>query len=184
MIKLSQLKLEEKTIKAMIYIDEKNNIATAYGDFDEVKRRQYGEVICIYHPNKEDKTWLLEKIQEQTNIKDGEIKSELGTELVYELLKRLTDVPIDLDITRDRDMIEEIINNPSDILLVIKDELDMICNSLFIRFYNKLVEFSKYPDTLAQGMVQLSNSKKPYEEELENIKQLKIISEELLESLE
>lgn len=149
-MKLNKLKRVEREVKAICYIDEKNNVMTAYDRFEELKEK-YEDSIIVYQPDSNQQKTIYELLSENAKVEGDRFNSELSVENSYTLLKELTDVELST-LEDDREVIQDIIENPSLLLLQVNDELNAICNHLFRKMYNYLLELDKYPNEIKENV--------------------------------
>lgn len=149
-MKLNKLKRNEREIKAICYIDEKNNVMTSYDRFEELKER-YEDSILVYQPNSEQQKAIYSLLSESAKVEGDQFNSELSVENSYTLLKELTDVELS-SLEEDKEVIKDVIENPSLLLLQVNDELNAICNHLFRKMFNYLLELDKYPSEIKESV--------------------------------
>lgn len=152
-MKFSGFSKKEK-IKALIYIDDKNNVATCYRNFDFIKEK-HNEVIEVYYPDMAQRKMIIELLNGSLNSDKKELSAGIEDIAVFDLIGELTNIKLDLDKDKDKELINNILKDPSDVLLAVKDEIEVIVNSLFRRLYNAFLEFSKNPKELRDNMLEI-----------------------------
>jgi hypothetical protein len=133
-------------------------------NFLDLKRKEIRRVIetedkehpiLIYNPTKEQKKLiidlLLSNISKEDLDNEKTVKPNInGYDIILTLLPELTNVDLSLDVNdpEHKELIENIINDPSDELLDIRDEINKIVNRQFIRYYEYLKELTNMPEEL------------------------------------
>ena len=135
MASLKSLKMrndeKERQIKCLIVEDYKTGDIVKYYDPKEFKNivEQTDEMFLtkVYTPTQEEKDHLFKSLQEEIIVSDGMVEVKITeADIVMGLFKKFTDLEIDLN---DKELIEEVMKNPSELFVAIKIEMDKILMS-------------------------------------------------------
>lgn len=110
----------------------------------EKVRKRIGD-IEIYNITKENEKDVTDIIIQSLDEKTGMVKVDPSIVLV-KLIPILTNIYLDLDTEKDEEMIKEIIADPSDVLLEVVDELNIIIKAhtdKLIKRVNEIATLSK-----------------------------------------
>ena len=113
-------------------------------DFSKLKRskirKTYENGIEIYNPTNEQKKEILELISNSGNENDLLIQ---GKDIIVTLVPMLTNVYID---TENEELIDDILNDPSEIFEDIIDEISVIVNKIVGRAIKRIDTISELPE--------------------------------------
>lgn len=115
-----------------------------------IKTNDPDHPVEIYNPTPEQRDKILKLLIKATKIQEenGIYKVVTGLteeDIILVMLEELTNIHLDLDKIKDRDKILSIINDPSDLLLQVKYELDKILaeiSSLYLKMLKNTIELS------------------------------------------
>lgn len=141
MVKLSTLK--QTKIRCLVVEDSKGKIKKIT-DRDKIKKTlDLGNknVIEVYNPTQEQKLNIIKMLEEQ-QVED---KIVVEGELIVGLIKELTNIEIDLD---DMDLVQEIINNPNNMLEEVSSEINQILYHLISMQFKNISAIAELPTEL------------------------------------
>ena len=177
---------EEKEIKSIVYIDGKNNTNVEYVNFDNIKNN-FKEFIIVYKPNKKQREIIREYLAKYMGS-SKESLSELANnnEFIFILFKELTDLFSDkFDIKTNKEDMEtwkSIMNNPSDLFLVVNQEIDQISNEILITYIKNIQELNRFPKEIRKdivtNMVEIQKQNKLKQEETKLRKERDLVKKE------
>lgn len=148
---------EEKEIKSIVYIDGKNNINVEYVNFDNIKNN-FKDFVVVYKPNKKQREIVREYLAKYMGLsKENLSKLANNNEFIFILFKELTDLFSDkFDIKTNKEDMEtwkSIMNNPSDLFLVVNQEIDQISNEILITYIKNIQELNRFPKEIRKDIV-------------------------------
>ncbi|MDU4051085.1 MAG: hypothetical protein E7H33_09235 [Clostridium perfringens] len=148
---------EEKEIKSIVYIDGKNNINVEYVNFDNIKNN-FKDFVVVYKPNKKQREIIREYLAKYMgSSKENLSKLANNNEFIFILFKELTDLFSDkFDIKTNKEDMEtwkSIMNNPSDLFLVVNQEIDQISNEILITYIKNIQELNRFPKEIRKDIV-------------------------------
>ncbi|MBS4894072.1 MAG: hypothetical protein KHZ90_09915 [Veillonella parvula] len=148
---------EEKEIKSIVYIDGKNNINVEYVNFDNIKNN-FKDFVVVYKPNKKQREIVREYLAKYMgSSKENLSKLANNNEFIFILFKELTDLFSDkFDIKTNKEDMEtwkSIMNNPSDLFLVVNQEIDQISNEILITYIKNIQELNRFPKEIRKDIV-------------------------------
>lgn len=148
---------EEKEIKSIVYIDGKNNINVEYVNFDNIKNN-FKDFVVVYKPNKKQREIVREYLAKYMgSSKENLSKLASNNEFIFILFKELTDLFSDkFDIKTNKEDMEtwkSIMNNPSDLFLVVNQEIDQISNEILITYIKNIQELNRFPKEIRKDIV-------------------------------
>lgn len=141
MVKLSTLK--QTKIRCLVVEDSKGKIKKIT-DRDKIKKTlDLGNknVIEVYNPTQEQKLNIIKMLEEQ-QVED---KIVVEGELIAGLIKELTNIEIDLD---DMDLVQEIVNNPNNMLEEVSSEINQILYHLISMQFKNISAIAELPTEL------------------------------------
>ena len=114
-------------------------------DFKNLKRveiyKSY-DGVNVYNPNDEQKIQIIELFQ--NSIKDEEDDVEINDQdVMLKLIPMLTNIEIDFE---DNDLIQEVINDPSDLLLDVIQDINDIVEVVVTRTVKTLNKLAELPE--------------------------------------
>jgi tRNA(Ile)-lysidine synthase TilS/MesJ len=149
-------------------------------NFSDLKRKEVRRVIetgdkehpiFIYNPNSQQKEYIISLMTKGVNEETKKINID-GKTVMIELIPMLTNISLNLDVEKDKDLIEEIILDPSDMLLEVQDEISDIVDSILNRGIKNLNELSKLPEDVREEVLKQFNKKEKVSEEDKQIIEL------------
>lgn len=141
MVKLSTLK--QTKIRCLVVEDSKGKIKKIT-DRDKIKKTlDLGNknIIEVYNPTQEQKLNIIKMLEEQ----QAEDKIVVEGELIVGLIKELTNIEIDLD---DMDLVQEIVNNPNNMLEEVSSEINQILYHLISMQFKNISAIAELPTEL------------------------------------
>lgn len=120
-----------------------------------VKRPDSGSPIEIYNPNPEQQEDIVKLLTNNYNSETKEV-SLTEKEVLEVLIPMLTNIVID---TKDKEAMNEIIEDPSDILLEIQGELIDIVKSIIKRFMKIIESLSELPEEDINKLLNINTEK-------------------------
>lgn len=141
MVKLSTLK--QTKIRCLVVEDSKGKIKKIT-DRDKIKKTlDLGNknIIEVYNPTQEQKLNIIKMLEEQ-QVED---KIVVEGELIVGLIKELTNIEIDLD---DMDLVQEIVNNPNNMLEEVSSEINQILYHLISMQFKNISAIAELPTEL------------------------------------
>jgi hypothetical protein len=114
-------------------------------DFKNLKREEIYKSydgVDVFNPNDEQKIKIIELFQE--SIKDEDDGVEINDQdVMLKLIPMLTNIEIDFE---DNDLIQEVINDPSDMLLDIIQDINDIVEGVITRTVKTLNKIAELPE--------------------------------------
>lgn len=141
MVKLSTLK--QTKIRCLVVEDSKGKIKKIT-DRDKIKKTlDLGNknIVEVYNPTQEQKLNIIKMLEEQ-QVED---KIVVEGELIVGLIKELTNIEIDLD---DMDLVQEIVNNPNNMLEEVSSEINQILYHLISMQFKNISAIAELPTEL------------------------------------
>ncbi|MEW9096550.1 MAG: hypothetical protein AB2417_15835 [Clostridiaceae bacterium] len=149
-INLSELKREN--IRCLIY-EENGSIKTIYENFEKVKQ-VVENPIEIYNPNMKQKELILNLLTNNLNVKDTSIDASISDEdVLLTLFSEITNIYLDLNKERDKELISEILKDPSPVLMKAKLEIEKIIYQEFLNWYENVKMLSNSPMEIQEIIV-------------------------------
>ena len=150
--------LKKRDIKALIYTVE-GDVKTEYNQDKIVELQEKLEhPILIYNPNNKQKIEMQNLVREIGN-KSLEKKIDFiieAKDLVLKFLPLCTNVILDLDFEKDKELIEEIIENPSDEFNAIIYEVTKITKLISQSYIKAIRTFSELPKEKLEEIIKES----------------------------
>lgn len=143
--------LGAKKIKCMLTETIEGDILIEYSNFNMFKEK-YIDVIEVYNPSQQQKEHIINLLSKSLNVDNDLINSEIKDMEILNLLKELTNINFS-NIDDNEDLIKDILDNPSDLLLRTKMEIDKICTSIFYMWYDNVKEFGKTPKEIREAIL-------------------------------
>lgn len=137
--------------------------------------------IEIYNPTKEQRLKLLDIIKGSIEMnKDGSGMRAVVTDndIIYKVLGELTNIYLDLE---DKETINNILENPSDLLIKVKRELVSILDDVFLAYYEELKSIGKLPDEIQDELLKITKEINIDEEKLAKEKEKEELRKRLAE---
>ena len=140
-------------------------------DFSKLKRSRIRKVfrsgIEIYNPTNEQKKEILELIANSNNESDMLVQ---GRDVIISLVPMLTNVYID---TKNKELIDDIINDPSEMFEDIIDEISVMVNKIIGRAVKRINVISELPEKEQNEVLDLLEENKVLTEKESKIEKLK-----------
>lgn len=156
---------KNKEVKAIIYRDERNNYKITYKDLELFEGGD--DIIKIYKPTKKQLDEM--NLHIQNNMKIGEkAELEMSVEETYKWFDELTTLNLKLDLLNnedDKNFWDEVIKNPSELMLLIQSEIKDMAMFCLKNIYNNIVGFMELPDEMKESIL-LTQQNKNLEEEI------------------
>lgn len=152
MVKLSTLK--QTKIRCLVVEDSKGKIKKIT-DRDKIKKTlDLGNknIIEVYNPTQEQKLNIIKMLEEQ----QAEDKIVVEGELIVGLIKELTNIEIDLD---DMDLVQEIVNNPNNMLEEVSSEINQILYHLISMQFKNISAIAELPTELLAATLSKESEK-------------------------
>lgn len=154
--------------------------------FTDLKSRKVRKVINsldfeqpieIYNVTNETSDEVNKILVESFNEVDKtiDIKGEI---VLVKLLKVLTNIDLDLDIEKDKDLIMEILKSPSELLLQVTDELTEVVREQSNRLIKTMTVINNMSDEELKKLIPITQEDEKEKKKRELIEQLKALEEE------
>lgn len=155
-----ELLLRKKELKAIIYVDERNNYKVTYKDFDLFDCRD--NIVRVYKTNKEQNKFIEEKLLEAMNVVNDKVESEFKIHEIYELIDELTDLGLKLDLSKEEDMNfwREAVNNPSDLLILIQKEIDEMASFIMKLLTKNIYNFMDLDKDMQDSIIAMNENQR------------------------
>lgn len=137
------------------------------------------EKVTIYNPTLKQRNEIFKRLNKSAKIEkqNGEYKAIVGLtdeDILYLMLKELTDLDIDLDIINNRKEVFEILNDPDELLLQVRFELEILLKDIvkgFISIFKASIE-NQDEDLEIDDISELLDKKIEIEKSEENLTEL------------
>lgn len=115
----------------------------------------YDEKIEIYNVTEENEKEINKIIAKFIDVKTKELNID-GKTVILELMPLLSNIDLGYDLTKEEDqkIIEDIINHPSDTLLIVIREISTMIKQRLEIFTSNLDEFNKLPKDEIQKLIE------------------------------
>ena len=137
-------------------------------NFSELKRKnirkELSDGVVVYNPTTEQRKQILEIIVK--NTKEGELNIE-PIDIFLDLIPMLTNVKMDLDKERDKNIINEILNDPDELLDDIVIEIKDILKKEVKRAIDIMDDLKELPKEKIDELINARNQEEKEIEELE-----------------
>lgn len=155
-----ELLLRKKELKAIIYVDERNNYKVTYKDFDLFDSRD--NIVRVYKTNKKQNKFIEEKLLESMNVVNDKVESEFKIHEIYELIDELTDLGLKLDLSKEEDMSfwREAVNNPSDLLILIQKEIDEMASFIMKLLTKNIYNFMDLDKDMQDSIIAMNENQR------------------------
>jgi hypothetical protein len=130
-------------------------------NFSQLKRKEIRRIIetedkdnpiYVYNPTSEQKEFIISLMTKGAD-KEKNIINIDGKQVLIDLIPILTNIYLDIDKEKDKQLIDQIISDPSDLLLEVQDEISAIVDSILNRGIKNLNELSKLPDDIREEVL-------------------------------
>lgn len=115
-------------------------------NFSELKRKEirkeFDNGIVVYNPNPEQKKEIMELITKSIDEKSQDIEIS-GRDIMLQLIPMLTNIHLDLE--DNEELLNEILEDPSDELLEVVDELNDIIKFVGNRMIKNIQNLAELP---------------------------------------
>lgn len=129
-------------------------------NFNELKRKSIyktigegEEQIIVYNPSPEQKQEILRIMAESVDINTGRINIS-GQDLLLKFIPLLTNIYIDFE---SQELIKEVLNDPSDMLLQVQDYIEEIVSNITNRTLKSIRDISDLPDEVINEILSKDN---------------------------
>lgn len=142
--------------------------------FSELKQKKVRKVIDgtsfenpieIYNVTEDIRENVSKIITDNMNTKTGELNIEPRL-IIVELLPLLTNIDLDLNLEKDVEQIKEIMDNPSEVLLDVVDELTEVVKEFANRFVKNIDKINKLSPEEFNKLFNKENEKERKKKEL------------------
>lgn len=135
-------------------------------NFSDLKRKKIYKTldggIEIYNPNKEQTSMIQQMLIDSFEKNDGKIEIN-GKDVLLKLMRELTNITIDYD---DEDLIDEILDDPSDVLIDVCDILTEMIEKTGARFNKLAKRIEKMSDEDIKKIVKQTDPKHQKKQQL------------------
>ncbi|WP_291567005.1 MULTISPECIES: hypothetical protein [unclassified Clostridium] len=134
-----------------------------------IKTNDVDHPVEIYNPTPEQRNKILKLLIKSTRIQEerGEYKAVTGLtdeDMILVMLEELTNIHLDLDKFEDRDKIISIIQDPSELLIEVKYELEKILMEISTLYIRTLKDTISLPDEMTDEIYELLEKKEQVEQ--------------------
>lgn len=139
--------MQMKQVRCLI-IEEKGVFKSEYNNIDELLDKNI-DCIKIYNPNKDQKQEIIKYFGDNINL-DEKLKVEVNDkDFMFKLLKELSDIDFEgLNLETDKDKIYDILDNPDEVLIKIKIEIEKMLFQLFINWLETINLMKELPNKM------------------------------------
>ena len=158
-MKLIELKKSsEREIKSLVFENKKNIVDVAYSKEDiEECELKYPNHIKVYQPTQENIKEIISILSENAKIEEREDRGVFTNSdndvSTFKIFKMLTDIEFSDVLEDDKETLNAILNNPTLLWLKVNEEVNEICNHIFVKYYNNIREFAKYPEKVQEYLI-------------------------------
>jgi len=134
--------------KSAIYTNEKDEVIVVYGKGNiEKVIAEIEKPVLVYSPNVELKIAIINVfIKNMTIGEDGNVAFNVKSSImISELLSRMTNIDLGLDSEENKQMVEDIISDPSDLLIAVNDIMTDISKNVMTRWSGSMIELQNMP---------------------------------------
>ena len=124
--------------------------------------------IVVYEPTQSERQQLFETLRKSTVLENGELIASLEETDLFLLLMNYTTVELPNDLDEKRQLMEEVLAEPSPLFLLLKNELDILVIELMSAFHELTKSYQQLPDDLLEAsnrLVALESGLKEKEQE-------------------
>ena len=124
--------------------------------------------IVVYEPTQSERQQLFETLRKNTVLENGELIASLEETDLFLLLMNYTTVELPSDLDEKRQLMEEVLAEPSPLFLLLKNELDILVIELMSAFHELTKSYQQLPDDLLEAsnrLVALESGLKEKEQE-------------------
>lgn len=133
-------------------------------DFASLKRKkirkEFEGGVVVYNPSVKQKQKIMDLIIKNINIETDEVNLS-PEDVVLRLIPILSNITIDFE---NKELVKEIIDDPSDILLEVIDEITIIVKNLANKMIKNVDEMSKLPKEELDKILAENSPKKTVKE--------------------
>lgn len=120
--------------------------------------------IEIYNPDKAQTIMLKDLINSSMEVSEKGIKAKVtDNDIIVKVLGELTNIHLDV---KNKDLVNNILDNPSGILVKVKREINHILDEIFIDYYEDLKSIGKLPEEIQEELFKIGNKGEINEEKL------------------
>lgn len=136
----------------------------------KIIRKQFDNGIEIYNPDKEQRNKIFNMVVGNVSELENDIQIT-GKQLLLEIIPMITNIHLDLS---DANLIDEILSDPSDVLLEVQDEIVEIVKNISDRTFKAMKDMSELPEHVIGEIAKEVDPKQKEIAELEKkLKELK-----------
>ena len=159
------LKKGENKIKAIVYVDELNNVKVEYKDFNTIiTSYDNDDIVKIKNPNKKDFEWLQDILIDNVLVsKDKkQLQAEFDEVITYKLIDKFTTLGLNLDLEKEEELEEwrEILEESSGLILAIRREISDIITFVMKSVVKNIQEFMELPTDFKEAILNEKDNKK------------------------
>ena len=183
MIKVSR---EYNSIRALIVESFQNGTITVEYDkrkFEEILGyNTFWEVTKVFELTKENKDILTNKLiaKSEFNEEDKLSTSLTDFEMIRDILPLVTDIPYDLEIESDKEELNELLVNPTEVFELVLSVVSKMLMSVMTNFMSDIESIDNLPKE-ALDLLKLSVEKDKLQEQLNEEKELTNVVSEIEE---
>ena len=157
------LKKGENKIKAIVYVDELNNVKVEYKDFNTIiTSYDNDDIVKIKNPNKKDFEWLQDILIDNVLVsKDKkQLQAEFDEVITYKLIDKFTTLGLNLEKEEDLEEWRDILEESSGLILAIRREISDIVTFVMKNVVKNIQEFMELPTDFKEAILNEKDNKK------------------------
>ena len=137
--------------KSAIYIDAKENVVIVYGKENIEKTiTEVKTPVLVYNPNIELRVFIVNLfVKHMVIAEDGNITFDVSnSEVIKNLLDKMSNINLNLeeDTEENKKKIDEIIADPSELLMAVNDVIGDVSKVIMKRWTNNMIELQNMPE--------------------------------------
>lgn len=160
-------------------------------NFSQLKRKQIRTLIKttdkdhpieVYNPSIEQRTKILSYLTSNFELKEQGVETHVkDIDILLDLIPELTNIALDLDREKDMAQIDEILSDPSEVLIKTKNEINGIINEIFTTWFDKLKDISEMPEDVRELFIAnlMKDQNQVQQEETAEEKEIRELKERL-----
>lgn len=131
----------------------------------------------IYEPTQEQRLKILDIINKDIKVGTNKLEASIKDEdILLEILEMITNIYLDLDKVKDKELIEDILKDPSPLLIKVKLCINEIVNEVFFDWFESLKQINSMPTEIQEVLLE-QNENKINEKEKKRIELLKMLEQ-------
>lgn len=136
--------------KCAIYTDSMDKVIVVYGKENIEKTiKEIERPVLVYNPNVEVRVFIINLFVKNMVIgEEGKVSFNISNvEVITELLSKVTNIDLGLDINNEdhKKNIENILSDPSDLLIATNDIITEISKTIMKRWTGSMIELQNMP---------------------------------------